>query len=245
MGKLFLITGDYIKNSKGMDAIVNAQNKYMSYGSGICGVIYRAAGVELQTYCKNNYNCDMEVGEVRITPGFDLKMDIIHVLAPKAFEEKEPIEKLIETYKNVLEAIKNKKYKNVLFNSLGTGIHGYRHSDVAKSLVKLLIDFCNESDVNIYLNNMYPIHKDEYLKELFVIKKLLVKRDLKEKSLVEIKRYLENNNLIDTLIDDKYFDFVDGKEIEDMCLSEKLLYLQYSTQNNIMNNSVNKIIESI
>lgn len=43
MGKLFLTTGGYIKNSKGMDAIVNAQNKYMDVGGNICGLILQAA----------------------------------------------------------------------------------------------------------------------------------------------------------------------------------------------------------
>ena len=51
MGRLFLTTGDYISNSNGMDAIVNAANKYMINGSGICGAIYVAAGVELIDYC--------------------------------------------------------------------------------------------------------------------------------------------------------------------------------------------------
>ena len=47
MGKLYLTCGDFILNSKNMDAIVNAQNKYMQYGSGICGAICRASGTEL------------------------------------------------------------------------------------------------------------------------------------------------------------------------------------------------------
>ena len=34
-GKLIFLSGDYITNSKGMDAIVNAANKYMIQGSGI------------------------------------------------------------------------------------------------------------------------------------------------------------------------------------------------------------------
>lgn len=76
MGKLYLLTGDYILNSKEKDAIVNATNKYMTNGSGICGVIYRNAGFRLEEYCHNTYTTNMVNNEVRITPGFDLNMDI-------------------------------------------------------------------------------------------------------------------------------------------------------------------------
>ena len=96
MGKLYLLTGDIIKNSNNMDAIVNAQNKYMAHGSGICGAIYNAAGPKLLEYCHNTYKTNMIDGEVRITPGFNLNMDIIHILAPKAFEQPNPIEALIK-----------------------------------------------------------------------------------------------------------------------------------------------------
>ena len=90
MGKLYLTCGDFILNSNNMDAIVNAQNKYMQYGSGICGAICRASGNELIEYCQNTYKEYMVNGEVRITPGFNLPMDIIHVLAPKYYEETYP-----------------------------------------------------------------------------------------------------------------------------------------------------------
>ena len=133
MGKLFLITGDIIENSQGMDAIVNAQNKYMSYGSGVCGAISRAAGNDLLDYCKNNYSSNMENCEIRITPGFNLKMDIIHVLAPKAYEEENPIDSLMLCYNNLLNEIKNHNYKKVIIPSLGTGVHGYNHNEARKT----------------------------------------------------------------------------------------------------------------
>ena len=79
MGTLHLITGDIIENCIDMDAIVNAQNKYMQMGSGVCGAIYNAAGIELLNYCQNNYKEYMIDGEVRITPGFNLKCNIVHV----------------------------------------------------------------------------------------------------------------------------------------------------------------------
>lgn len=47
-----MLTGDIIENSKDMNAIVNAQNKYMIDGSGICGAVYRNAGIELLDYCQ-------------------------------------------------------------------------------------------------------------------------------------------------------------------------------------------------
>lgn len=81
MGTLHLITGDIIENCIDMDAIVNAQNKYMQNGSGVCGAIYNAAGISLLEYCQKNYKEYMTDGEVRITPGFNLKCDIIHILA--------------------------------------------------------------------------------------------------------------------------------------------------------------------
>ena len=107
MGKLYLTFGDFILNSNNMDAIVNAQNKYMQYGSGICGAICRASGNELIEYCQNTYKEYMVNGEVRITPGFNLPMDIIHVLAPKYYEETDPINSLMDCYNNLLLNIKN------------------------------------------------------------------------------------------------------------------------------------------
>ena len=86
-------------NSKGKDAIVNAANKYMEPGGGICGVIYSNAGPELISCCKDNYSSNMVNGEVRITPGFNIGMDIIHVLAPVYYEVKDPINELLKANK--------------------------------------------------------------------------------------------------------------------------------------------------
>ena len=231
MGRLFLTTGDYISNSNGMDAIVNAANKYMAYGSGICGAIYVAAGVELIDYCKNTYIEDMVNNEVRITPGFKLNMDIIHILAPKAFEEENPIDELMKSYKNLLDSILRKGYKKVLVCSIGTGIHGYKHEDVANPIIRLLNNFCKINDVEIYFNNLYPLYKDVYLKEYLNINFINLKDDLSKLNVDEMINYLRNNNLIENDIKLKYKNFCKDKELEDLCLSEKLMCLQYTLEN--------------
>lgn len=231
MGKLFLLTGDYILNSNNKDAIVNAANKYMTYGSGICGVIYSNAGNQLEEYCHNTYKTNMLNNEVRITPGFKLGIDIIHVLAPKAYEETNPVEELLKAYKNMLDEITNRGYKNVLLCSLGTGIHGYKHEDVAKSLIFLLNNYCKINDVNLYLNNIYPLYKDIYLKEFLNVNALDLKNDLLKLDVQEMKKYLYDNNLIENDIKKKYVEFVKNKELNDLCLTEKIICLQYTLDN--------------
>ena len=71
MGKLILVSGDIIENSKNVEAIVNSANSYMDYGGGVCGAIYDMAGVEqMENYCHNKWNTEMKVNEIRITPRF-------------------------------------------------------------------------------------------------------------------------------------------------------------------------------
>lgn len=246
MGKLYLTCGDFILNSKNMDAIVNAQNKYMQYGSGICGAICRASGTELLEYCQKNYKEYMVNGEVRITPGFNLPMDIIHVLAPKFYEETDPINSLMDCYNNVLLSIKDKCYKKVLIPSLGTGVHGYKHEEVVKPLINLLMGFCKMNDVEIYLNNMTPIQKDIYLNYYLHVKNLDLKNDLKDKSIEEIKEYLENNDLLEDDIVSKYNNFVKGIDLPELCLSQKLLCLQYTIYNfNLERRQFDVLIDSM
>lgn len=208
MGKLFLITGDIILNSTGMDAIVNAQNKYMINGSGICGLVYRNAGPELLKYCKDNYDKNMKVSEVRVTPGFNLNMEIIHVYAPIYKEWDNPIEKLEESYINMLYTIKEKGYKNVIVPSLGTGAHGYSHSDVAFMVIKQLYEFVSQNDVNIYFVNRYSIVTNEYYKAL--ISQFEISEDEIKKSLLNIKEC--------------YNDFISGKDFGLLTEYEKKIY---------------------
>lgn len=246
MGKLILTSGNYLDNINYVDAVVNAQNKYMQYGSGICGVIYNAAGSELLDYCQLNYNEYMNVGEVRITPGFNLKKDIIHILAPKYFEETNPIEKLLDSYGNLLNVIKEKGYKSILLCSLGTGIHGYKHEDIVKPLINLLNGFCRLNDIDIYFNNKYTLETDMYLKYYLTLNKIDLYNKLVEYDIPSIKSFLQENGLNEPNIKLKYKEFVKGKELEELTLTDKKICLQYTIENfNIEKSQLDILIESI
>ena len=107
---------------------------------------------------------NMKVNVIRFSLGFDLGIDILHIYCPKSYESKESIKGLLDSYyKIILEAIRN-NYSKIVSVSLGTGINGYKHKDIAKQVVDRLdwyakiyaIDFTlvlpNEEIRKIYSN---------------------------------------------------------------------------------------------
>ena len=152
MGKLRIVSGNILDYLDNMDAIVNSNNQYMMCGSGVCGLIYKTANKnKLEEYCKNNFKEQMKTNEVRITKGFDLGLDIIHIYCPKYYESKNPIEELKQSYINFLKIAKEKGYKNIVSVSLGTGVHGYKHNEIAKTIVELLTSMVNETEITFTL----------------------------------------------------------------------------------------------
>ena len=165
MGKLNIINGDITSDNIlfGHDLIINPTNPPMVAGAGVSGAIFKKAGVDiLENYTQEKYNInyftdyynrnnDMKIGETRITPGFNLNMDIMFVLGPKKWEHDNSFELLIMTYNNMLNEIYNKGYKNILLPSLGTGDYGFEHIEIGKTVSNLLRNFVQDKDINIDL----------------------------------------------------------------------------------------------
>jgi O-acetyl-ADP-ribose deacetylase len=65
-----------------VDAIINAANTELQMGGGVCGAIFKAAGVsELQDACQKL--APIQTGDAVITPGFMLPVKhIIHTAGP-------------------------------------------------------------------------------------------------------------------------------------------------------------------
>ena len=152
MGKLNIVSGNILEHLKGKDLIVNSANQYMIYGSGVCGAIYKKANKELlEDYCKQHYREYMKVNEVRITPGFDLSIDILNIYCPKYYESKNPLPELLDSYNKIFRSAKKKDYKSIVSVSLGTGVHGYKHIDIAKDIVVRLDKLVKEYDIDFTL----------------------------------------------------------------------------------------------
>ncbi len=163
MGKLIIKYGNIFDYLDGMDAIVNSNNQYMIYGSGICGQIYKMAGKDkLEEYCKSNYKDIMKVNEVRISKGFNLGIAIIHIYCPKYYESKNQIEDLLVGYENIFIKAKENNYKNIISISLGTGLHGYKHNEVAKEVINILNKLAISYNINFSL-----VLKDEEIMKLY------------------------------------------------------------------------------
>ena len=165
MGKLNIVSGnifDYLDNK---DLIVNSNNKYMICGSGVCGAIYKKANKELlEDYCKKNYKENMRVNEIRYSPGFDLGIDILHIYSPKYYESNSPLLDLLNSYEKIFISAKDNGYKNIISVSIGTGVHGYKHNDIAKEIVKKLNELINIYDIDFTL-----VLPSEEIKKLYSV----------------------------------------------------------------------------
>ena len=168
MAKLNIVCGNILDYLDSKDLIVNSANKNMFCGSGICNLIYEKANKELlEEYCKKQYKDNMKENEVRFSQGFDIGIDILHILCPNYYEYEDVNvainDLLFSYYKIIIEAKKN-MYKSIISVSLGTEVQGYKHNDIAKKVVELLNYLVLKYDIDFTL-----ILPNEEIKNLYEI----------------------------------------------------------------------------
>lgn len=165
MGQFRIIVGDITDDDilNGHDVIINPTNPQMVAGAGVSGAIFKKAGVDkLENYTQKKYDINyfsdnykkeniMKIGDIRITPGFDMGIDIMFVQGPKQWEHNNSIELLKNTYDNMLDQIYINGYKKILLPSLGTGDYGFNHSDVGKIVKNILKKYTINKDLDIDL----------------------------------------------------------------------------------------------
>ena len=118
-----------------LDCIVNAANKDLMPGGGVCGAIHQAAGKELALECKRIGHCG--VGEARITSGYDLKAKhVIHTVGPIWHGGNDGENQyLFNCYKKSLLLSTHHGIKSIAFPNISTGIFGYPKKLAAETAI--------------------------------------------------------------------------------------------------------------
>jgi O-acetyl-ADP-ribose deacetylase (regulator of RNase III) len=109
-----------------VDAIVNAANNRLWAGGGICGVIFKKAGVlQLKNAC-SQYATPLKDGSAVITPAFNLTNAkfIIHAVGPDFSRTPTAFKELFEAYYNSLRVLKENDLHSISFPLISSGIFG-------------------------------------------------------------------------------------------------------------------------
>lgn len=120
--QLFAISADI--TTLPVDVIVNAANKSLAPGGGVCGAIHRAAGPELARACATVGPCP--TGDARLTLGFKLPARaVVHAVGPvwKGGNYGEAAE-LSSAYRSALEFAADFGAVTIAFPAISTGTYG-------------------------------------------------------------------------------------------------------------------------
>lgn len=139
MSKIELIHGSCADQN--VDAIVNAANRSLREGGGICGVIFSKAGSkELARACRA-YNTPLKDGDAVITSAFNLKnaKAVIHAVGPDFGVTPRAFEELYLAYYNSLMVLKENDYHSISFPLISSGIFGGRLTNAVEVSAKQCI----------------------------------------------------------------------------------------------------------
>ena len=109
-----------------VDVVVNAANDGLWAGGGICGVIFKKAGMTELTNACRKYKTPLNDGDAVITPAFNLKnaKAIIHAVGPNFAVTPRAFKELFDAYYNSLKVLMDNGYHSISFPLISSGIFG-------------------------------------------------------------------------------------------------------------------------
>ena len=135
--KVCVVVGDITEQD--VDVVVNAANPYLANGSGVCGAIFEAVGVdEMEGFIRKiKRTTGIEAipeGQSVATPGGKLKAKwVIHSVGPRYGQSRgKDAELLASCYRTALALADKKGMKSIAFPSISTGVFGYPAPEAAK-----------------------------------------------------------------------------------------------------------------
>lgn len=127
-----------------VDAMVNPANESLLPGSGLCGVIHKKGGEELNAACKELFNQQRTrpVGSaVATTAGALPARHVIHVVGPKWHEhQSDPSTPLRDTWRNILHCADSLRIQTLSVPAISTGMHKYPKELAAQVALETLAD---------------------------------------------------------------------------------------------------------
>lgn len=135
-----------------VDAIVNATNTELKMGGGVCGAIFKTAGVaDLQAACDKL--APIQTGEAVITPGFKLPANyVIHTAGPIYRDGKHGEEfELRSCYLNSLKRAVENKCESIAFPLISSGIYSYPKAEALRVATAAIQGFLIECDIDVFL----------------------------------------------------------------------------------------------
>lgn len=118
-----------------VDAVVNAANKYLASGSGICGELFRRAGYQKLNDACSKIKTPLNDGDAVITESFNMTncSYIIHAVGPDFNRTPNAYDKLFEAYYNSLVVLKDNNLHSISFPLISSGIFGGNQPNPAKN----------------------------------------------------------------------------------------------------------------
>ena len=121
-----------------VDAVVNAANKMLRDGGGLCGVIFGKAGRTALTAACSRYQTPLKDGSAVITPAFNLSnsKSIIHAVGPDFSRTPKAFKELFDAYYNPLYVLMENGLHSISFPLISSGIFGGSLSNPAAESTK-------------------------------------------------------------------------------------------------------------
>ena len=128
-----------------VDAVANAANDGLWAGGGICGVIFKKAGMAALTAACAKYQTPLKDGSAVITPAFKMTNAkyIIHAVGPNFSRTPKAFKELFDAYYNSLCVLKDNGLHSISFPLISSGIFGGNLPDpVAESTKQCCRAYC-------------------------------------------------------------------------------------------------------
>lgn len=140
-----------------VDAIVNAANKELLPGGGVCGAIFQGAkSKNLEMDCKKLG--PIKTGQAVITGAYNLPSKyIIHAVGPIYRDGLSGEEEFLRNaYINSLKLAKKHSIKSIAFPLISAGIYGYPLKEACKIAVGTIREFLKKEDIDVTIAVLDP-----------------------------------------------------------------------------------------